>query len=129
MKKKIGLILISLAIAISIIGCERQSDVVSHNISLEADNFNVLRRFTVINAMSDKPVFELIGAFSYQTFDNRIEITVETDKDVYKKHTVALTQFTIWNVEDLGGKNVNKYKYVVNFQPKSILPMTIETID
>lgn len=128
MKKKMGMVLIMVMLVLILGGC-RQSDKVSYNVSQEADNFNVMRRFTVINAVSDKPVFELVGAFSFETFDNRIEIMVETGNGIYKKHTVALTEFTIWNVEDLGGAGVNRYKYVVNFQPKSILPMTIETID
>lgn len=128
MKKRIGLMFIVIMLAVSLVSC-RQADKVSHNISLEADNFKVVRRFTIINAVSDKPVFELIGAFSFQTHDNRIEITVEDENGNYKKHTIALTEFTIWNVEDLHAKNVNKYKYIVNFQPKAILPYKIETID
>ncbi|NBI08222.1 hypothetical protein [Senegalia massiliensis] len=129
MKKKISILVIVGVLVLGVLGGCRQSDKVSHNISLEADNFNVIRRFTVINAMSDEPVFELVGAFSYETYDNRIEITVETGKDNYKKHSVALTEFTIWNVEDLYGADVDRYKYIVNFQPESIVPMTIENLD
>ena len=44
-------------------GCT-EADKVSQNVSQEADNFNVIRRLTVLNARSDKPMFELIGAFS-----------------------------------------------------------------
>lgn len=128
MKKKLGLTLLAIVLVVSLVGCNQASKV-SHNVSKEADNFNVVRRFTIINAVSDKPVFELIGAFSFQTHDNRIEITVEDEQGLYKKHSIALTEFTIWNVEDLHAKSVNKYKYIVNFQPKSILPYKIETID
>ena len=44
-------------------GCT-EAEKVSHNVSQEADNFNVIRRLTVINTRTDKPEFELIGQFS-----------------------------------------------------------------
>ena len=44
----------------------------------EADNFNVTRRLEVINARTDKPVFELIGNFAISNNStNELEITVE----------------------------------------------------
>lgn len=50
------------AVSIHCIGCT-EADKVSQNVSQEADNFNVLRRFAVINTRTDKVEFELIGAF------------------------------------------------------------------
>lgn len=44
-----------------------EADKVSSNVSQEADNFNVLRRFAVINTRTDKVEFELVGAFSLET--------------------------------------------------------------
>jgi len=70
--------------------CSRQASKVSYNISKEADNFNVIRSLSVINARTDKPVFELIGAFSFELNGNRIILTIETGKNEYKKHSVGL---------------------------------------
>ena len=41
--------------------CGRQSGRVSHNVSREADEFNVVRRVAVLNMRSDEIVFEVIG--------------------------------------------------------------------
>jgi len=41
-------------VAVSMSGCGRQATVVSRNVSKEADNFNVVRRLTVINTRTDK---------------------------------------------------------------------------
>jgi len=116
--------------ALSMTGCTESSKV-SHNVSKEADNFNVLRRLTVINARSDKPVFELIGTFSItvDNADNQLEIICETGENEYKKHFVSLNEWTIYVVEDIGGADVDPYRYEVNFLPESIVPVTVTSSD
>lgn len=124
MKKRIHLILITLAVMIILGGCsDRQATKVSYNVSKEADNFNVIRRLTVINARTDKPMFELIGAFSFELQSNRIIVTVETGQNEYKKHSVGLTEWTLWVVEDIGGASVDRFRYEVNFLPEMIVPV------
>lgn len=129
MKRKIFCAIAILVIAISLggilSGCDRESDRVSHNISQEADNFNVIRRLVVINARTDKPMFEMIGAFSFELQNNRIIAVVETGPHEYKKHSVGLTEWTLWSVEDISGSDVSKYRYEVNFLPEMILPIEI----
>ena len=63
-KKVFAIMLVVIMVVTLFTGCQRQSDVVSHNISQQADNFNVTRRLAVINARTDKPIFELIGNFA-----------------------------------------------------------------
>ncbi|MBU5440308.1 hypothetical protein KQI42_20135 [Tissierella sp. MSJ-40] len=128
MKKKI--LIISIILTMLLAGCShRQADRVSHNVSLEADNFNVIRRLTVLNARTDKPMFELIGAFSFELQSNRIIAVVETGPNEYKKHSVGLGEWTLWVVEDVGGANVDKYRYEVNFLPEMIVPITLTNND
>ena len=111
-------------------GCT-EADKVSQNVSQEADNFNVIRRLTVLNARSDKPMFELIGAFSItvDSSDNQLEVICETGKNEYKKHFIALNEWTMYVVEDVSGAQVDKYRYEVNFLPESIVPITITSND
>lgn len=129
MKNKfIAMILAATVLAASVTGC-READKVSYNVSQEADNFNVIRRLVVINARTDKPMFELVGAFSFNLDNNRIVATVETGKNQYKKHSVGLTDWTLWSVEDLEGASVDKYHYEVNFLPEMIVPVTFTSKD
>lgn len=111
-------------------GCT-EADKVSQNVSQEADNFNVIRRLTVLNARSDKPMFELIGAFSItvDSADNQLEVICETGKNEYKKHFIALNEWTMYVVEDVSGTEVDKYRYEVNLLPESIVPITITSND
>lgn len=126
-KNLTGVLLVMLLLLV-LGGCT-QSARVSRNVSQEADNFNVIRRLTVINARTDEPMFELIGAFSFELRDNRIITTVETGPNEYKKHSVGLTEWTLWVVEDLEGASVDKYRYEVNFLPEMIIPVEFTNID
>ena len=45
------------------IGCT-EADQVSSNISKQADNFNVTRKLTVLNARTDTVLLELTGTFA-----------------------------------------------------------------
>lgn len=128
MKKILGLILVAVMV-VSLVGCS-QAERVSYNISKEADRFNVTRRLAVINARTDKPIFEIIGNFSISNnMDNELEITVEHEQGKYKKHFVYLNEWTIYTVEDVSGAYVDNYHYEVNYLPEMIIPATITVKD
>ena len=129
MKKKLCYLLAVTTLCVGLVGC-RESDRVSYNLSKEADYFNVTRRLAVINARTDKPVFELIGNFAISNNGaNELVVTVEAEKGVYKKHFIYLNEWTIYVVEDVSGAYVDKYKYEVNFLPEMIVPVTITSND
>ena len=108
-------------------GCT-QVDRVSSNLGKEADNFNIT--IVVINARTDKVLFELIGNFSLQNNSNKeLEIVCETEKGVYKKHFIYLNENTIYVVEDVSGAYVDRYHYEVNYIPEMIQPFTITVND
>ena len=128
-KELIPVLIIVAVLGLGAVGC-RESNRVSHNISKEADNFNVTRRLIVINARTDKPLFELVGNFALSNNDeNELEVICQTGKNEFKKHYIYLNEYTIYTVEDIGGANVNKYKYEVNFLPETIQPITITNKD
>lgn len=129
--KKLFVFILALVVCLGLLaGCGRESDRVSYNLSKEADSFNVTRRLAVINARSDEPVFELIGNFSIANNSNsELEITVECEKGIYKKHFIYLNEWTIYVVEDVSGAYVDKYHYEVNFLPEMIVPVTFTSND
>lgn len=123
-------IVLGMSLTFGLTGCDdRQSHKINYNVSLEADNFNVIRRLSVMSAITNKPVFELVGAFSFESTPDRLTILVETGQNQYKKHVVGFGENVVWVVEDVAGSNVEKYKYVVNFQPESIVPITFKNVD
>ena len=127
--KRILSALLTISILFTLTGC-READKVSHNVSQQADNFNVTRRLAVINARTDKPVFELIGNFSVRNnSNNELEVICEVENGAYKKHFVYLNEWTIYVIEDVSGAYANKYRYEVNFLPEMIVPLEITSKD
>lgn len=118
--KKITLALAAVLTALSLASC-RQSDRVSHNVSKEADNFNVCRRITVINSRTDTVIYELEGIFSISNgYNSELEIICKTGEDEYKKHFIYLTDTILYVVEDISGADVSPYHYEVTFYPQMV---------
>lgn len=119
-------------VVLSVTGCEtRESDMVSYNLSLEADNFNNARQITVINCLQGDILFQMTGKMSIEadTEDNQLEIIVEDNEGGYKKHFIGLSDNVTYVVEDITSKNVDKYNYTLNFNPNMWLPYRVETVD
>ncbi len=133
MKKNLKKILtVATTVAVSALflsGCT-EAERVTYNVQKEADNFNVTRRLSVINARSDKPVLELIGNFSISNNENNeLVVTIETAPNIYKVDYIYLNQWTMYTVEDVSGAYVDKYHYELNFLPEMIQPITITSND
>jgi Tfp pilus assembly protein FimT len=132
MKKRIVLVLLAVMMcfaAIALSGCT-EAQQVSYNVSKEADNFNVTRRFVAINVRTDKPVMEIIGKMSIQqTGDGDVDVIVEVGPNLYKKNWVHMNDWVVYSVEDIEGAYVDKYHYEINFLPEQIIPITFTSND
>ena len=122
-------IVVLLVVTLGITGCT-EADQVSYNVSKEADNFNVVRRLTVINARTDKVMLQMTGTFSIHTNDKKeLEVTCELPNGKYSKHFVYLNSWTCYTVEDLNGSSVSGCSYELNFLPQQIPGIKITSKD
>ncbi len=119
MKTRVTALILSVVLVMSmLVGCT-EVDQVSTNISQEADNFNVTRKLTVVNARTDTILLELTGTFALKNnTDNELEVVIETAEGKYKKDLVYLNDYTMYVVEDVSGADVDKYHYEINFLPQ-----------
>lgn len=125
----ISCIALAAAAAVAFTGC-RQAERAQYNVQLEADNFNVERRLTVINARTDKPLLELTGYFSIDNNDSsELVVTLETGPNEYRVDYVYLNDWTIYVVEDVSGAHVDPYHYEINFLPEMIVPFNVTSND
>ena len=60
---------------------------------------------------------------------NQLEIVVENDEGDYQKKIIGLSNNISYVVEDVTSKDVDKYKYTINYNPKMWVPVTFENID
>lgn len=127
MKKKLLLITLIATLLFIFTGCT-EADRVSSNLSKEADSFNVVRQLTVINCIEGDVLFQMTGKMSIKadTTDNQLEVIVENENGLYKKHFIGLSDNVTYVVEDLDIINVSKYKYTLNYNPKMWIPIDIK---
>ena len=130
MKKILSLVLI-IALVGGLVGCS-QAERVEHNLTKEADNFNIVRQLTVINCIEGDVLFQMSGKMSINAdrADNQLEVLVE-DNGTYVKHFIGLSDNVTYVIEDLnlGDNAVSKYQYTLNFNPNMWIPVNIQTID
>ena len=130
--KKIVIIAMAIFMAcvvMGVTGCSQtEAQKVAHNLSLEADNFNVVRRLTVINCITGDTLFVMEGKMSITDTGNVLRIYVE-DSGTYKKHMVGLSDNVTYTLEDLTDNVVSKYHYTINFNPKMWIPFDFDHID
>lgn len=122
--------ILALVLICSLTGCT-QAERASSNLSKEADNFNVVRRLTVINCIQGDVLFQMTGKMSL-TVDaagSKIDVIVEDENGNYQKHFVGLSDNVTYTIEQLQAKNVSNYKFTLNYNPKMWIPVDVKTID
>lgn len=131
MKRFLSLIVLTAFITLTFTGCSTEAERVSYNLSEQADNFNIVRQLTVINCIEGDVLFQMTGKMSIEsdTEDNQLEITVEDENGNYEKHFVGLSDNVTYVVEQVSSKNVSKYKYTLNYNPKMWISVDVERID
>lgn len=107
-----------LATLLTTTGCT-QADTVRHNITENADSFNVTRRITVFNTRTDKVLMQMTGVMSIKTDSNTKELNVLVkDGETYYKHLIYLNDDTTYVMEDVGGADVSRSAYEIHFLPE-----------
>ena len=130
MKKKIIVIVILVTLAGMIAGCT-EAERVSKNLSQEADNFNVVRQLTVMNCIQGDVLFQMTGKMSItaDNVDHQLEVIVEDENGNYQKHFIGLSDNVTYVVEQKDYKNVEKYRYTLNYNPKMWIPVELDNVD
>jgi hypothetical protein len=121
--RKVLALVFGLLMLISV-GCN-EADVVSHNLSQEADQFRVMRRIVFYNGITDSYMLTIEGYCSLGNFDDTDELTVTCKtglNDEYKKHFLGLSDNVTYFVEQIDAANVDPNHYKVIFRPSEIIP-------
>lgn len=99
-------------------GCT-QADTVRHNLTEDADSFNITRRITVFNTRTDKVLMQMTGVMSIKTDKDTKELNVLVkDGETYYKHIIYLNDDTTYVMEDVGGADVSRSAYEIHFLPE-----------
>lgn len=123
MKASAGLVLAAAIVGME--GCTRQSEVVSENLSVAADNFEINRRIEFYNAITNTYMLEVKGRCSIKPGQNvtgEIAVICKTGPDAYKKHYLGPSNNVTYFMEQLDSADVSAYNYSVTFNPQVVVP-------
>lgn len=114
-----------LASVVTIAGCSPEADIVSQNISKDADNFKILRRVVFYNGVTGEYILQLEGFCSIGNNDTpkRMSVTCKDKQGGYAKHFLGLSDNVTFFSEQINGAKVSSDHYKVIFKPSAILPI------
>jgi hypothetical protein len=117
-------LLIGIVASAMLAGCDRDADVASRNLSIAADNFEIMRRVVFYNGFSGDYILSVEGLCSLGNADTnrRLSVTCKTGPKAYKKHFLGLSDNVTFFAEQLADQDVSTYHYRVVFKPQTILP-------
>lgn len=120
--KRIAMIIMGLALALGLVACSDDADVVSENLSKAADNFEVNRRVVMFNGITDEYLLTVEGACSITDEGHQLEVVCKVGDKQYKKHFLGLSDNVSYFVEQGEPVEASAYHYRVTFKPQQILP-------
>ena len=104
-------------------GCVRTSTTVNHNLSKDADEFNLYRKITVTNARTDTIMLQAEGYMSLSNNSaNELVVTIKTGENTYYKDYIYLNDWTCYVMEQTEPTGTDKYHYQLVFYPERIIP-------
>jgi hypothetical protein len=93
-----------------------EADTVNHNLNVQAEYFECMRRITVYNARTDLIILEAEGYMNVSNnTHNELVITCKVGPNEYKKNYIYLNEYALYVVEDITGTNTNPYHYKLYF--------------
>jgi len=130
MRKIVVSIIAAVLLVTGMAACtEHDSDVVSQNLSTEADQFRIARRVVFYNGITGDYMLSIEGLCALGNNDGPRELTVvckigesANGEGLYKKHFLGLSDNVTYFVEQLEAASVSAFHYKVIFKPSTIIP-------
>lgn len=105
------------------------SQSVSYNLSRQADDFNITRKITVINAIQGDVLYQVTGKMSIENEGEQLVIIALDGNNDYKKHFIGLSDNVTYIVEDVTGVSGIDSKYQLIFNPEMVIPIDAKLAD
>jgi len=105
-------------------GCTSAADQASKNLSKAAENFEVPRRITGINGITDEVLFTVEGFCSYETDGSKLEAICLIDRasGEVERTTLHLSDNVTFVVTQTGSAKVDLFRPRVIFRPETVVP-------
>lgn len=124
MKKIISILATVFIVTFGLSACtEHDSDVVSRNLSTDADNYKIFRQIVVYNGITDKNILVVEGYCALGNNDSAHEVTYTCKtSNGYIKDIIMKSDNTFVYEHQLFPANVSDDYFKVVFKPTTLVP-------
>jgi hypothetical protein len=119
MIRKLALLVV---ITMPLTACDDPARVARQNLIQAADNFEINRRITFINGMTNQSMLEIEGYCSLEIRTNVLEAICKTGRNEFKRHHLGLATTVSYISEQIDPAPASTYRYRVTFNPTVIIP-------
>lgn len=127
MKTRIALALVGL---LAVSACDDPATVARQNLIQAADNFEINRRITFINGMTNQAMLVIEGYCSLEIRPNVLEAICKTGRNEFKRHHLGLATTVSYISEQIDPAPASTYRYRVTFNPTVVIPnITMNTVN
>ncbi len=114
---------VAILIAIPLLAaCQDDASIAKHNMTKAADNFEIMRRVVLYNAIRGENIMVSEGRCSITPGVVRISVICKVGPSAYVRHFYGVSDNTLYFVEQMAAVPVNVYHFRRTFKPQSILP-------
>lgn len=114
----------ALAVLTMLTACDKPADVAARNLSQAADNFEINRRITFMNGMTNQSMLVIEGlcALGNNDTSGRMSVICRTGPNEYKRHHLGLGPTVSFLSEQIDPAPASTYRYRVTFNPTVLIP-------
>lgn len=98
------------------------ADVVSENLSKDADNFKVERQIVFYDSINASYIAEVTGLCSVESDGDKLYVVCKVGKDEYIKNFLGLSDNVTWFALQTTPRQVSDSQYKVVFKPSTVVP-------
>jgi hypothetical protein len=115
---------LALAATLALGACDKPADVAARNLAQAADNFEINRRITFMNGMTNQSMLVIEGlcALGNNDTSGRMSVICRIGPNQYKRHHLGLGPTVSFISEQIDAAPANTYQYRVTFNPSVIVP-------
>lgn len=108
----------------ALVGCDKPADVAARNLAQAADNFEINRRITFMNGMTNQAMLVIEGYCALGNSDSsqRMSVICRTGANEYKRHHLGLGPTVSFISEQIDPAPASTYRYRVTFNPTVVIP-------
>ena len=105
-----------------IIGCADDAYIAKQNITKAADNFEIMRRVVMYNAIKGENVMVTEGRCSVENDTYRTSVVCKIGEGEYIRNFYGKSDNISYFVEQMAPSPINVYHYRRTFKPQTVLP-------